>query len=173
MKDYIREAINTALNYPRDWKIALLVVLILIFIGLITGCIQKFIDRLFKTKKTIIQKNDSIPKIHLHLYGSGAKRRVEGHVEKKDDKTLILESIEIDQIKTKVERQFTRLLPLTDINFSNSLFTTKKPKIEVRIIYRTLDGKKYRLTQAMTQTSRTDGFLNISLVGVPKVSLVD
>ena len=43
MSGLVREAINTALNNPRDWKVALLVVAFLIVIGLFTGVTQKFI----------------------------------------------------------------------------------------------------------------------------------
>lgn len=116
-----------------------------------------------------IQNFDEVPEFHLHLYGSGAKRKIEGHAEKQDSKTLVLESIEIGLTKTKIERQFTRLLPLTDINFTDSLFTTEEPEINVRVNYRTLDGKKYQLLQAMAQEKRADGLFNVSLSGSPYI----
>ncbi len=116
-----------------------------------------------------IQNFDGVPEFHLHLYGSGAKRRIEGHAEKKDSRTLVLESIEIGSTKTKIERQFTKLLPLTDVNYSDSLFTTKEPEINVRVNYRTLDGKKYQLSQTMTQEKRADGLFNVSLNGSPYI----
>lgn len=116
-----------------------------------------------------IQNFDEVPEFHLHLYGSGAKRKIEGHAEKQDSKTLVLESIEIGLTKTKIERQFTRLLPLTDINFTDSLFTTEEPEINVRVNYRTLDGRKYQLLQAMTQEKRADGLFNVSLTGSPYI----
>lgn len=116
-----------------------------------------------------IQNFDEVPEFHLHLYGSGAKRKIEGHAEKQDSKTLVLESIEIGLTKTKIERQFTRLLPLTDINFTDSLFTTEEPEINVRVNYRTLDGKKYQLLQAMAQEKRADGLFNVLLSGSPYI----
>lgn len=116
-----------------------------------------------------IQKFDEVPEFHLHLYGSGAKRKIEGHAEKKDSRTLVLESIEIGSAETKVDKQFTRLLPLTDINFSDSLFTTKQPEINVTVHYRTLDGKKYQLLHTMTQETRADGLFNVSLSGSPHI----
>jgi hypothetical protein len=51
MNGLIEEAINTALNNPRDWKIALLVLVILVATGLFTGFIQKIIAFLFKSEK--------------------------------------------------------------------------------------------------------------------------
>lgn len=116
-----------------------------------------------------IQKFDEVPEFHLHLYGSGAKRKIEGHAEKKDSRTLVLESIEIGSAETKVDKQFTRLLPLTDINFSDSLFTTKQPEINVTVHYRTLDGKKYQLLRTMTQEIRADGLFNVLLSGSPHI----
>ena len=43
----------------------------------------------------------SIPEFHLHLYGAGSKRKIEGHVEKKDSRTLIVESVEIDDFENR------------------------------------------------------------------------
>lgn len=119
-----------------------------------------------------IQSFDDVPEFHLHLYGSGAKRKIEGHAEKKDSRTLVFESIKIDSVKTKIEKQFTRLLPLTDVNFSDSLFTTKQPEINVRVHYRTLDGKKYQLLHTMTQEKRADGLFNVSLIGSPYIKSI-
>ncbi|GEM_PF-5581866 len=48
MNELINEAINTALNNPRDWRIAILVIAILVAIGLFTGYFQKLIARIFK-----------------------------------------------------------------------------------------------------------------------------
>ncbi|GEM_PF-4090986 len=125
-----------------------------------------------KTIRTTIQRDEAVPEIHLQLYGAGSKRTIEGHVEKKGDITLILELIEINGSKTEFEQQFTKLLFLKNLHFSDSLFTTKTPEIKVKVVYRTLDGKKYELTQMMNQTTRADGLFNISLIGVPGIRKV-
>lgn len=125
------------------------------------------------SKQTIIQ-NEEIPEIQLQLYGSGANKIIEGLVEKKGDKTLILESVEIKGIKTKLNQQFTKLTYIKNLNFSESLFSTKEPQeIKIRVVYKTLDNKRYELTQSMSQTNRADGLFNLPLTGAPSIRKVE
>ena len=111
----------------------------------------------------------SIPEFHLHLYGAGSKRKIEGHIEKKDDKMLIVESLEIDGSETTINRQFTKLLSLKNLNHSDSLFTTKKQDIKIRVAYKTPDGRRFEFSQKMTQKKRADNLFNISLDGTPHI----
>lgn len=121
------------------------------------------------TKQTVIH-HDEIPEFHLQLSGSGATKLIEGHAEKKGDKTLVLESIDIKGIETKLGLQFTKLTYLKNLNFPDTLFTTKEPQeIKVTVIYKTLDGTRYELSQEMKQTDRADGLFNLSLVGSPSI----
>lgn len=91
-------------------------------------------------------------------------------MEKKGDKTLILELVEIKGVKTKFDQQFTKLTYIKSLNFPESLFTTKEPQeIKVLVVYRTLDNRKYELTQAMSQTGRADGLFNLPLTGTPSI----
>lgn len=53
----IINAVKTALNNPKDLKIGILVFIIIVFIGLITGWIQKFIDWLFIRSRSKNEKN--------------------------------------------------------------------------------------------------------------------
>ncbi len=124
---------------------------------------------LSRVSQQITIQNDNIPEIHLHLYGSGAKRRVEGHIEKRNSKMLIVESIDINKLKTTIEKQFIKLLPLKNLKYSDSLFTTKMRNIEVKMKYRTLDGKCYEFSQQMIQQKRKDDLFNVSLGGTPSI----
>lgn len=115
----------------------------------------------------------SIPEFHLHLYGAGSKRRIEGHVEKKDSRTLIVESVEIDGSLTTINQQFTKLTYLKNLNHSDLLFTTKRQNIVVRVIYRTLDGKRFEYLQEMSQEKRADDLFNVSLTGSPSIKRIN
>lgn len=119
----------------------------------------------------IINNNgsDDIPEFHLHLYGAGSKRKVEGHIEKKDNRTLVIESIQINGVVNDIDRQFTKLLPLEKLNQPDDLFTTKKQDIDVKVIYRTLNGGRFEYSQKMIQENRADGLFNVSLEGTPLV----
>lgn len=121
-------------------------------------------------QQVVIHPPNEVPEFHLHLSGSGAKRKIEGHIEKKDSKTLIVENIEIDGSITPIEKQFTKLLPLRDINAPESLFKIPKSDIQVKVVYKTLSGKRYGFTQKMKQSKRTDDFLNVSLSGSPRIA---
>ncbi|MEK7597281.1 MAG: hypothetical protein AAB441_01395 [Patescibacteria group bacterium] len=110
-----------------------------------------------------------IPEFHLHLYGAGLKRAIKGHIEKKDNKTLIVENISIDGLETTLNRQFIKFLSITDLNISDSLFTDRKQDIVVKVIYRTLIGERYELFQTMSQENRADGLFNIILTGIPSI----
>jgi hypothetical protein len=116
------------------------------------------------------QGNSPIPEINLHLYGAGSKRTIEGHIEKKSGQTLVLESIQINGKITDFEQQFIKLIPIKNLNCDDDLFTTKIPKIEVKVLYKTLTGEKYILTQELTQTDRADGLYNVSLVASPIIN---
>lgn len=125
------------------------------------------------TKQTFVQ-NEEIPEFHLHLSGSGATKVIEGHAEKKSDKTLVLESIEIKGAETKLGLQFTKLTYLKNLNFPDALFTTREPQeIKVTVIYKTLDGMRYELNQEMKQMDRADGLFNLSLVGSPSIKKLE
>ena len=115
----------------------------------------------------------SIPEFHLHLYGAGSKRKIEGHVEKKDSRTLIVESIEIDGSLTTINQQFTKLTYLKNLNHSDLLFTTKRQNIAVKVIYRTLDGKRFEYLQEMSQEKRADNLFNVSLTGSPSIKRIN
>jgi hypothetical protein len=115
----------------------------------------------------------SIPEFHLHLYGAGSKRKIEGHIEKKDGKTLVIESVEIDGSSTTLNRQFTRLLPLENLNHPDLLFTTEKQNIIARVVYRTLEGKRFEYLQEMSQEKRADNLFNVSLTGTPSIKRVN
>ncbi len=119
------------------------------------------------------QNNFPIPEIHLQLYGAGSKRTIEGHVEKKGDQTLVLESIEVNGKKTDFGLRFTKLTFIKNLDCADNLFTTKIPKIEVIVLYKTLTGEKYMLTQEMIQTERADGLFNVSLSGSPYIKNVN
>ena len=124
---------------------------------------------------TIINSNgrkDDIPEFHLHLYGAGSKRKIEGHIEKKDSRTLVVESVQINGVVNDVNRQFTRLLPLKNLNHSDELFTTKTQGIKVKVIYKTLNGDRFEYSQKMTQGSRADGLFNVSLEGAPLIKTI-
>ncbi|MHA1401443.1 MAG: hypothetical protein ACTSQE_13925 [Candidatus Heimdallarchaeaceae archaeon] len=110
MNELIEEAINTALNNPRNWKIALLVFAILVAIGLFTGLIQKIITSLFnKGEKKTRSGYDQVQKVTI----IGSYNTVEGQSidtktqiqtkveEKQDDKAHIqcqIENLTIDNI---------------------------------------------------------------------------
>lgn len=128
-------------------------------------------DRIFLPGKAQNKHHpiSDIPEIHLQLYGVGSKRTIEGHVEKRDDKTLILETVELNGYKTQFEQQFTKLIFLNNLKFPDSIFTTKEPEIKARVVYRTLDGKRYELLQTMTQEKRADGVFNVALTGNPSI----
>lgn len=121
-------------------------------------------------QQVVIHPPNEVPEFHLHLHGSGAKRKIEGHIEKKDSKILIVESIEIDGSITPIEKQFTKLLPLKDINASESLFKIPKSDIQVKVVYRNLLGRRYGFTQKMAQSKRKGDFLNVSLSGSPRTT---
>lgn len=109
------------------------------------------------------------PEFHLQLYGSGAKREIEGHIEKQSGPILVAETIEIDGLETILNQQFTKLVYLKNLNFPTDLFTTKKREIIVKVVYRTLDGKKFEYSQGMSQEERADNLFNIALTGSPSI----
>jgi len=115
----------------------------------------------------------SIPEFHLHLYGAGSKRKIEGHVEKKSSETLVVESVDIDGSPTTVNQQFTKLTYLKNLNHSDLLFTTKKQNIDVKVVYRTLDGKRFEYSQEMSQEQRADNLFNVSLTGSPTIRRIN
>lgn len=110
-----------------------------------------------------------IPEFHLQLYGTGSKRTIEGHAEKQDSRTLVIEYVTIDGLKTDLNLNFTKLTYLKNLNFPQSLFLEKKGNIEVNVIYKTLNGERYKLSQSMIQTNRADGLFNIGLTGSPSI----
>lgn len=114
-------------------------------------------------------RTDDIPEFHLHLYGAGSKRKIEGHIEKKDNRTLIVESVQINSVVNDINRQFTKLLPLESLNQPDDLFTTKKRAINAKVIYRTLNGDRFEYSQKMIQENRADGLFNVSLEGTPLI----
>jgi hypothetical protein len=126
-------------------------------------------------KGNIIAGNSNVvneiaaPEFHLQLYGSGAKKQFEGHIEKKSDQFLIVESIAIDGELTQLNQQFSKLFFLKNLSFPANLFTVKKRNISVKIIYRTLDGKIFEYSQKMSQQSRKDKLFNLSLMGSPVI----
>lgn len=122
-----------------------------------------------KVSQQVTIQNENISEIRLHLYGSGAKRRIEGHIGKRNSKTLIAESIDINGLQTRIEKQFTKLLPLKNLKYPDSIFTTKMRSIEVKVKYRTLDGKCYEFFQQMIQQKRQDDLFNVSLSGTPSI----
>ncbi len=133
----------------------------------------------FFTKKKSNKSNHSnsphiqkLPELHLQLYGSGAKKNFEGHVEKRDSSTLVIESIEIDGSSTTIGQQFTKILLLENLNYSVALFSEVISDISVKVIYRDLFGKSYELVQGMSQQKRADGLFNFSLVGAPLIKEV-
>lgn len=111
----------------------------------------------------------NLPEFHLHLYGSGAKREIEGHIEKQGGPMLVAETIEIDGLETILNQQFTKLFYLKNLNFPSDLFTTKKQNINVKVVYRTLDGRKFEYSQEMSQEGRADNLFNVSLMGTPSI----
>ncbi len=115
----------------------------------------------------------NIPEFHLHLYGAGSKRKIEGHVEKKSSETLVVESVDIDGSLTTMNQQFTKLTYLKNLNHSDLLFTTKKQNLDVKVVYRTLDGKRFEYSQEMSQEKRADNLFNISLTGSPTIRRVN
>lgn len=121
-----------------------------------------------------IQQNIDVPEFSLHLYGAGSKRKIEGHIEKNDNRTLVIESIRINNDVTDLNRQFTKLLMLKNINHTDKLFTARKENIEVEIVYKTLTGDRFTYSQGLIQTDRDDGLFNVSLQGYPSISsLID
>ncbi len=117
-------------------------------------------------------RKDDIPEFHLHLYGAGSKRKVEGHIEKKDSRTLVIESVQINDVVNDINRQFTKLLPLKNLNHPDGLFTAKKKDIKVKVIYKTLNGDRFEYSQKMIQGNRADGLFNVSLEGAPLIKTI-
>lgn len=115
----------------------------------------------------------SIPEFHLHLYGAGSKRKIEGHVEKKSSETLVVESVDIDGSLTTINQQFTKLTYLKNLSHSDFLFTTKKHNIGVKVVYKTLDGKRFEYSQEMSQEKRADDLFNVSLTGSPTIRRIN
>ncbi len=123
-------------------------------------------------KQKVEHRNVSVPEFHLHLYGSGSVSKIEGHVEKKDNRILIVESIQINDTVNNINRQFTKLLLLKGLNFPSNLFTKRKQDINVKVLYRTLNGDRFEYSQKMIQENRADGLFNVSLDGIPSIKKI-
>lgn len=116
----------------------------------------------------IINNNDQgLPEIHLHLSGNGTN--LTGHIEKSSTTRLVVLYIKIDGIKTELDQEFTKLVPLNNLNYSKELFNKKQDKIKVEVQYRTLGGDLYSYIRNAQQVKRADGKFNISLIGSPTI----
>lgn len=113
-----------------------------------------------------------IPEFHLQLYGNGTKLSFDGHVEKKTDITLVIEFIEINGIKTDINRPFTKLTHLNDLNHDPALFKLKAPSISIKARYRTLAGEKFDYIVDAEQEPRVAGGFNIKIINSPTIKLV-
>ncbi|MBU0498390.1 MAG: hypothetical protein KKG04_10630, partial [Candidatus Thermoplasmatota archaeon] len=123
---------------------------------------------------TIIQSpSQNIPEIHLHLHGDET-RSLEGHIENKSGRTLVAEYIEIDGTKTIINNQFTKLVPLKNLNFDHTIFRKEKTDIQVTVRYRTLTGDAFEYSdKGRQQYRRGDGKYNVGLVGSPVIRKVN
>lgn len=121
---------------------------------------------------TIHGVRQSIPEFHLQLYGNGAKLSFDGHAEKKTDITLVIEFIEINGVRTYINRQFTKLTHLNGLNHDPSLFQAVTPSISIKVRYRTLTGETFDYIVDAEQQSRADGKFNITIVHAPSIKPV-
>ena len=111
-----------------------------------------------------IQHTQTIPEIAVSLPGNGAEQTFEGDITNHSGQLLVLEYVDINNIKTEFNREFRKLIFVRDneILFPTNMFTSEIKEISMVVRYRTINGEIYEHKQIGTQTHRADGKYNIS-----------
>lgn len=172
MNELIKEAINTALNNPRDWRIALLVIVVLVVIGLFTGYLQKIIDWIFvkivgRSKTQSV--NASTPTIVIRPDGfTHNTGRLYLIFENTGDATVIIQGLKIGENNVDID-EFS-LGPgqkiRKQLNVSGFKILEEKlgsPNFE--LLYKDFsNNKKYKTVGNISQESRADGKYNLGKI---------
>jgi len=111
-----------------------------------------------------LQHAQTIPEIAVSLPGSGAKQTFEGDITNHSGQLLILEYVDINNVKTEFNQEFKKLIFVRDnkILFPTNMFTSEIKEISIVARYRTINGEVYEHKQIGTQILRADGKYNVS-----------
>jgi hypothetical protein len=95
-----------------------------------------------------------IPEIALMIRAQANTNRFEVQISNNSNQALVAENIQIDGTDTPLSQQFDKLFPIEQVNIPEGVFDNKLDGVSVVVRYRTLDGKKYELTQIGEQEYR-------------------
>lgn len=115
---------------------------------------------------TTITHVSPVPAIQAEVYGSGARRMLQGKFTSKAGQQLVVLAIEINGVRCTVQQSFSRVIALESLpgfQCPPELFTDAIPNGDIclKVEYRTLDGQRYELTQWGKQERMATGAFNI------------
>jgi len=116
-----------------------------------------------------IQDMAPIPEITLIIIAQASNNRLDVKFRSDGSRNLIAEGLVINGVETKLNQQFTRLYQVEGANVPEGLFDKELPGVEVVALYRTLDGKRYKLTTLGKQELRGDKRFNIVFPSPSKI----
>lgn len=123
----------------------------------------------------LVQQTQSVPEIEVWLPGNGAKATFTGYIKNHSGQLLVLEYVEVNNIKTEFNQEFRKIIFVRDnkILFPPNMFTNKIKEISLIARYRTINGEVYELKQIGTQTSRADDKYNISFKNSTQITKIE
>lgn len=104
----------------------------------------------------------NMPEISLVLSAQASKGQFDIKLANNSGQALIAEKLGINGIETDLkEQQFNKLYPIESVNAPEGIFDNPVPEIKVKVIYRTLGGLRYELTQLGKQQATATERYNI------------
>ena len=109
------------------------------------------------------QQTETIPEIEVWLPGAGAKETFEGYIKNHSNNSIILEYVEINNVKTNFNQELRNLIYIRDrqIQYPPEIFREKQD-IVLKTRYHTLQETIYEFEQKGEQTTGPPGKFNIS-----------
>ncbi len=121
-----------------------------------------------------IKDLEPLPEVSLMINARANNNQFDVTITADGSQYLVAERIEVNGLETKLNQQFSKMYPVPHVNIPDGIFDIKGGEIPVFLEYRTLDGKRFRLSTIGEQEFRHgDGRYNVIFPTPAKIERIE